>query len=142
VTGGHHLETDVAELAFEAARAEDQHAPDALLVVGDVERRRAGRRHDGVGRDRRAHRRQTGDVVGSIVHRVVGHVDHVVTAGGAVGQDGGHTGNGIRAAIDDAVEVDEQEESHVADRSRGRVDASARAGRREATGQSARTMTR
>ena len=116
--GGHDLEADVAQLALQAARAEDQHAPDARLVVDEVERRGPRGRDDRVGRDRRAHGGEAGHVVGAVVHRVVRDVDDVVAAGGPVGEDGGHARHGVGAAIDDAVEVDEEEQAHAADRSR------------------------
>ena len=66
----------------------------------------------------RAHRRETRHVVGAVVHRVVGHVHDVIAAGGTVGEDRGHAGHGVGAAIHDAVEVDEEEQAHAADRSR------------------------
>ena len=60
MAGGHDVEARVTQLALEPARAEDQDAPDARLVVGEVDRGRAGGRDHGVGRDRRAHRREAG----------------------------------------------------------------------------------
>ena len=84
----------------------------------DVERRRPGRRHDPVGGDRRAHRREAGHVVGAVVHRVVRDVDDVVAAGRPVGEDRGDARDGLGAAIDDAVEVDQEEQAHAPDRSR------------------------
>ena len=99
--------------------AEDQHAPDARA------RGRAGRAPSRARTTRpvsgvtgAAHRREPGLVVGPVVHRVVGHVDDVVAAGRAIGKDRGDARDGIGAAIDDAVEVDEQEEAHGPDRSR------------------------
>ncbi len=109
---GHDVVPDVAQLALETAPAEDQHAPDLGIVVAQVERRRARRRHDRVRRDRAAHRRQPGLVVGPVVHRVVGHVDDVVATGRAIGKDRGDARHRIGAAVDDAVEIDEQEEAH------------------------------
>ena len=79
---------------------------------------RAGRGDDRLGRDRGAHRGEPGLVVGPVVHRVVGHVDDVVARGRAIGQDRGDARHRLRAAIDDAVEIDEQEEAHRPDRSR------------------------
>ena len=110
----------VAQLALEAAGAEHQHAPDRRVVLAQVERRRARGRHDRVGRDRRAHRREPGLVVGPVVHRVVGHVDDVVATGRAIGKDRGDARHRLRAAVDDAIEVDEEEEAHRPDRSRAR----------------------
>ena len=81
-------------------------------MVAQVERRRARGRHDRVGRDRAAHRRQPGLVVGPVVHRVVGDVDDVVATGRAIGKDRGDARDRIGAAVDDAIEIDEQEEAH------------------------------
>ena len=107
-----HVVADVAQLALEPAPAEDQHAPDLGVVLAQVRRRRPGGRHDRVGRDRRAHRREAGLVVGPVVHRVVGHVDDVVATDRAIGKDRGDARDRVGAAVDDAVEIDEQEEAH------------------------------
>jgi hypothetical protein len=53
------------------------------------------------------------------VHRIVGHVHDVVATGRPIGQDGSDTGHGLRAAVDDTVEIDQQEQAHTIDRSRG-----------------------
>ena len=55
---------------------------------------------------------QPRDVVGPIVHRVVRHVDDVVAPGRAVRQDFRDAGYWLLAAIDDAVEIDEQQQTH------------------------------
>ena len=60
----------------------------------------------------RAHRRESRLVVGPVVHRVVRDVDDVVATGRAIGQDRGDARHGVRAAIDDAVEIDQQQEAH------------------------------
>jgi hypothetical protein len=55
------------------------------------------------------------DVVGPIVHRVVRHVDDGIASRGALRQQVGDARHGIRAAVHDAVEVDQQEEAHGAE---------------------------
>ena len=55
---------------------------------------------------------EAGDVVGAVVHRVVGDVDHVVAGVRARHQHGRDAGHGIVAAIDDAVEIDQEEQGH------------------------------
>ena len=87
-------------------------------MVAEVERRRSRRTTRPVRRRPARPSRRAGLVVGPVVHRVVGDVDDVVAAGGPVGQDCRHAGHGVRAAIDDAVEVDEEQQTHAADRSR------------------------
>src|SRR5260221_11264392 len=62
--------------------------------------------------DRRTHGRQSRLVVGAVMHRVVGDVDHVVAAAGPIGKHGGDTRDRLVAAIDDAIEVDQQKEAH------------------------------
>ena len=109
---GDDVVADVAQLALESAPAEDQHAPDAGVVLAQVRRRRAGGRHDRLGRDRRAHRREAGLVVGPVVHRVVGHVHDVVATDRAIGKDRGDARDGVGAAVHDAIEIDEEEEAH------------------------------
>ena len=84
----------------------------------EVERGGPCRRDDRVRADRRAHRCEPGLVVGPVVHRVVRDVDDVVAARGAIRQHGGHARDRVRAAVDDAVEVDQEEEAHAPDRSR------------------------
>ena len=113
-----HVVPLVAQLALETAAAEDQHAPDLRIVLAQVGRRRARGRDDRVGRDRGAHRRESGLVVGPVVHRVVGDVDDVVATGRAIGKDRGDARHRLAGAIDDAVEIDQQQESHRPDRSR------------------------
>ncbi len=49
-----------------------------------------------------------------VVHRVVGHVDHDVAQGGAGGQRGPDTGHALGRAVDDAIEIDEEEHAHDA----------------------------
>ena len=44
-----------------------------------------------------------------VVHRVVGHVDHDVAQGGAGGQRGPDTGHALGRAVDDTIEIDEEE---------------------------------
>ena len=60
----------------------------------------------------RAHRGEAGLVVGPVVHRVVGDVHDVVATDGAIGKDRRDAGHGIAAAVDDTVEIDQQEETH------------------------------
>jgi hypothetical protein len=54
------------------------------------------------------------------VHRVVRDVDDVVAARRPVGEHRRDTRDGVGTAIDDTVEVDEEEQAHAPDRSRGR----------------------
>ena len=58
-------------------------------------------------------------VVGPVVHRVVRDVHDVVALGSPIGEDRSDTRDGFGAAIHDAVEVDEQQQAHATDRSRG-----------------------
>ena len=51
-------------------------------------------------------------VVGPVVHRVVGDVDDVVAARRPIGQHRGDARHRVGAAIDDAIEVDQEEEAH------------------------------
>ena len=118
VPGGHDIDTDVAQLALETARAERQHAPDPGFVPLDVKRGRSRRRDDTIRRDGTAHPAQAGHVVGPVMHRVVGDVYDLVAAAGTRREQRGDTGDGFRAAIDDTVEIDEKEQAHTADRSR------------------------
>ena len=104
-----HVQPDVPQLPIQPRRADGQDPADARLALGEVERRRPWRADDPVGRHRRAHRGQPGHVVGPVVHRVVGDVDDVVAGGGPLGEERGDAGDGIGAAIDDAVEIDEEE---------------------------------
>ena len=117
VRGGHDLQPGIPALALEAAGADDEDAQHGRgdLGAAEIERGRPGRADDAVGRHRGSHAAEPRDVVGPEVHRVVRHVHHGVAAGGAIGQGRGHAGHGRRAAIDDAVEVDE--EQHAPDRS-------------------------
>ena len=48
------LEPDVAQLAIQAARADGEDAPDLRMALLEVQRRRARRADDAIGRDRRA----------------------------------------------------------------------------------------
>ncbi len=80
-------------------------------MVAQVERRRARRGHDLVGRHRGAHPGDPLDVLLAVPHRVVRHVDDVVAEVGARRQDRGDPGHGIRAAIEDAIEVDKEEQA-------------------------------
>ena len=100
---------DVAQLALEAAGADDEHAPDPGLVVAQIERGRAGRRDDSVGRRPGAPMPASRvDVVDPVVHRVVRDVHDVVAGLDARREDRGHARHRFRAAVDDAVEIDEQ----------------------------------
>ena len=110
---GHHIEALVAQLALEAAGAKDEDAADLRVVLAQVGRRRARRRDDRVGRDRAAHRRETRLVVGPVMHRVVRHVDDVIAPRRAIGEDGGDACNGVGPAVDDTIEIDEQEKAHI-----------------------------
>ena len=78
----------------------------------EVQGRRPGSADDTIRRDRRPELGQPGDVVGAVVHRVVRDVDDVVARRRAPREDGGDARDGIVAAVHDAVEVDEEEESH------------------------------
>jgi len=46
------------------------------------------------------------------VHRIVRDVYDVIAARGPIGQDGSDARNGFDTAVDDAIEVDQQEEAH------------------------------
>ena len=109
ISGADHVVALVAQLAFEAARAEDQDAPDLRIVLAEIERGRARGGNDRLGRDRRAHRGQTRLVLGPVMHRVVGHVDDVVATCRAIGEHRGDARNGVSAAVHDAIEVDQEE---------------------------------
>ncbi len=108
----HDLDADVAQLPVQAPRADRQDAPDLWVALLEVEGRGPWCAHDSIGRHRRAEVRQAPHVVGPVVHRVVGDVDDVVAQRRSGGEDGGNARDGILAAIDDAIEVDEQEEGH------------------------------
>jgi hypothetical protein len=97
--------------ALEPARAERENPSDLGQVLAQVERRRPRRGNDPVRVDRRAHVGQASDVFRPVPHRVVRHVDDVVAPADAVRQDGGDARHRVRAAIDDAVEVDEQQQT-------------------------------
>ena len=109
VAGGDDVEADVVELALEPAGTDHEHAPDVGQVLAQVERGRARRADDPIRADRRAHPGQPGHVVGPVVHRVVRDVHDVVAARRPIGQHGGDAGHRLGAAIDDAVEIDEEE---------------------------------
>ena len=118
VRGGHDLEADVAQLALQPARRRRRGPAGSRPRASPGGAPWPAPTRRPIGRDRRAHRREPGHVVGAVVHRVVRHVHHVVAAGDAVGEDRGDAGHGVGAAIDDTVEVDEEEQAHAADRSR------------------------
>src|SRR4029079_5076489 len=101
-TCGDDIETLVAQLAFQTAGAEDQHAVDVRVVLAQVGRRRAGARHDGVGRDGCGHRTEARLVVGAVVDRVFRDGDDVVATGRTIGQDRGPPRDWIGATVDDA----------------------------------------
>ena len=111
VGGRRDLEAGVPQLSLETARAQGEDATDVRLVIREVERRGPRRRHDAIRLDRTAHGREAGDVLGAIPHRVVRHVDDVIAEGRPRREHRGHSGHRIRAAVDDPVEVDEQEEA-------------------------------
>jgi hypothetical protein len=54
------------------------------------------------------------------MHRVVRDIDDVVAARSSIGQDGRDARDGLGTAVYDTVEVDEEEQAHAPDRSRGR----------------------
>ena len=101
------VQAHVTAFALEASGAHHEHTPDAV-EAGQVERGRPRRADDAVGGHGRAHRLEPRHVVGPVVHGVVRHVDHRVPGRGASGQDRRDSGNRRRAAVDDAVEVDEE----------------------------------
>jgi hypothetical protein len=87
-------------------------AADLRMALLEVQRGRARSADDPVRRHGRAQLGEARDVVGAVVHRVVRHVDDVVPGRGARGEHSRDAGDGIRPAIDDPVEVHEEEQGH------------------------------
>ena len=107
-----HVEPDVPELPVEPASAHGEHAAHLGMAFPEVQRGRPRRADDTVRGDGRAELGQPAHVVGAVVHRVVRHVDDVVAGRCARGEDGRHAGHRIRAAVDDPVEIDQEEQGH------------------------------
>jgi hypothetical protein len=114
VAGVDDLQPDVAKLTVQPARADRQDAPDLGVVLLQVQGGRPGRAHDAIQRDRRAELGQPRHVVRAVVHRVVRDVDDVVARRGARGQDVRDARDRVGAPIDDAIEIDEEQEGHRA----------------------------
>ncbi len=111
----HGAPPDLADLTSEPGTAEDHHRPQGA-------RRRAAGQGEGRGSSgcddeghvvRRAHARQAGRVIGAVPARVIGHVDDRVTGRHAAGQEGRHAGHGDLTAVDDAVQVDDEEHQRM-----------------------------
>ena len=107
-----HLEPEVLQLAAQTRPAERQDTARSGRLLGQPQGRCPGRADHSFGADRSTHRGQPRDVVGPVVHRVVGHVDDVVAEGCPRRQHSRDPGYRRAAAIDDAVEVDQEEHRH------------------------------
>src|SRR5207244_3952949 len=64
-----------------------------------------------VGRDGRTHPGDPLDVILAVPHRIVRDVHDIVAAGRAGREDRGDSGYGLQAAVEDAIEVDEEEQA-------------------------------
>ena len=106
---GDRLDAHVPQLAGEALSAEDHDAAGGRRAVGESEGGSAGGGDDHRRIGGRAHRAQAFHVVAPVPARVVGGVDDLVAGSPASGQQLGHAGHGDRAAIDDAVEIDDEQ---------------------------------
>ena len=56
-----------------------------------------------------AHAQQPLEVLRAVPARVVGDIDDDVAGGLAPGEQLGHAGHGLRATVDDAIQIDEKE---------------------------------
>ena len=86
-----------------------QHPPDLWHLLAHVDGARAGGRDDAIAPRRRAVALEPRQVVAVVVHRVVGDVDDVVAERRASRERGADPGDALGRAIDDAIEIDEEE---------------------------------